>query len=215
MGEQPAATIASSLLFELCAADPRDEEHWFEFINRFSPLLTRSIALTWRKCTGEAWPSPEVASDLLQEVYIVILKDNCRLLRQFRGKSEAEAEAYLAHAAINRVISHLRAKAAKKRQVDLVSLDALNDSEQSAKLLAGNVNRRSKSLTRQELLDTLTQIFPGPNSRRDILIFTLNVVEGWTVSEIAKMLICDLKESSIANLLVQMKARVKKYYLIE
>ncbi|MGE0127099.1 MAG: RNA polymerase sigma factor [Blastocatellales bacterium] len=215
MGEPPAAKIASSLLFELCASDLGDDKHWSEFIIRFNPLLVRSITVTWRKYTGEAWPPPEISSDLLQDVYTIILKDNCRLLRQFRGGSEAEAEAYLAHSAINQVISYLRARLAKKRQAELISLDALKSGEQDAKLFADNAHRWSKGLSSQELLDTLKQIITGPNSHRDILIFTLNVVEGWTAPEIARMGICKLKETSIANLLVEMKAQVKKYYSVE
>jgi DNA-directed RNA polymerase specialized sigma24 family protein len=212
MGEQIPLDLASSLLFQFCAADSKNDQYWAEFIRRFSPLFIRSITFAWRKYSQEDWPTADVSADLLQDIYTAILKDGCRLLRQFRGVSDAEAEAYLAHVAINQVVSYLRARGARKRQAELVSFDALISADQGGEQFAVNSDSPFEDLAEHELVESLQRIIVGPNSQRDILVFLLNVRDGWTASEIAHMKICDLKDTSIANLLVQMKARVKKYY---
>lgn len=204
--------LPGSSLFQLCAAHPGDDEYWSEFIRRYAPLLARSVAVAWRRYAQTDWPAREVADDLLQDVYAAILKDDCRLLRQFHGASDAEAEAYLAHTAINLIISHLRAVGAKKRQAEVFSLEALMAADDEGRQFAAAPHPHAKLLTEMELIEMLRHIFTGSNSERDILIFLLHARDGWTAAEIARMNICSLKETSIANLLVQMKARVKKYY---
>ncbi|MGH9841454.1 MAG: RNA polymerase sigma factor [Blastocatellia bacterium] len=211
MRETASVHLASSLLFQSCADDPGNDEHWGEFVRRYNPLFMRSITVAWRRYSSKDWPSTEVACDLLQDVYIAILKDGCRLLRQFRGQTEAEAEAYLAHFTMNQVVSHLRASGARKRQAELLSWDELVSDKESAMQFMSAKDKGSNALTEQDLLDVLGRITTGANSRRDILIFLLHIRDGWTASEIGRMGVCDLKESSIANLLVQMKGRVKKY----
>jgi DNA-directed RNA polymerase specialized sigma24 family protein len=213
MGDPGPVNFTSSQLFGICAADPRNEECWAEFIRRYNPLLTRSVITAWRKRCQGGWPSSELLADLLQDIYAVILKNDCQMLRGFRGKSEAEAEAYLAHTAINTTISHLRFREAEKRKADLVSIDDLSPSEQGREQFMPNTSASNSLVSESELIEALRQIISGPNSRRDILIFLLHVCDGWTAAEISRMGICDLKETSIANLLVKMKARVKHYYL--
>jgi RNA polymerase sigma factor (sigma-70 family) len=215
MGEPTPVNLTGPQLFLQCAASPSDDECWSEFIRRYQPLLIRSITHAWRRRSQEEWPSPETFADLLQEVYAAILKDDRRLLRRFRGQSEAEAESYLAHAAINQVFSQRRAGRAKKRKAELVSLDELIAADEGGEQFADRNDDPSEALTEREWVKLLRQIFTGPTSQRDILIFLLHARDGWTAAEIARMEICNLKKSSVANLLVKMKAQVKKYYLGE
>lgn len=213
-GEPLPVNLTGSSLFQLCAAHPGDDGYWSEFIRRYAPLLARSVAVAWRRYGPTAWPMREEADDLLQDIYAAILKDDCRLLRQFRGASDAEAEAYLAHTAINLTISHLRAMSAKKRQAELLSLETLV-AEQGGRQFVKATHPPLKLLTETELVEVLRHICTGSNSERDILIFLLHARDGWTAAEIARLKICTLKETSIANLLVQIKARVRKYYAAE
>jgi RNA polymerase sigma factor (sigma-70 family) len=202
--------LASPQLFRLCAAHPDNDEHWREFVRRFNPLLARSITVTWRKNGQGDWPPADVAADLLQDVYAAIVKNDFRLLRDFRGETEAEAEAYLAHTAINQTISFLRARSALRRTADEVSLQQLLE-EQGEIKPAAHTLPPPKGLTERELIELLERCCDGPNGKRDALIFLLYARDGYSVAEIAGMGVCDLKETSISNLLGQTKARLRKY----
>jgi DNA-directed RNA polymerase specialized sigma24 family protein len=140
-----------------------------------------------------------------------MLKNDARSLRNFRGVTEAEAQVYLVRTAINVTTSYLRAQAAQKRAREEISLQALLDKHGEAALPESRKNSL-QAVTECELLEILHRLFEGPNAERDILILLLYAREGYSPTEIAQLKICDLKESSIANLLTQMKSKLKKYF---
>lgn len=210
MSEINLEAQTAAKLFKLCAEHPHENEYWTEFVRRFNSLLVRSITTAWRRNGQGNWPPDEVARDLLQDVYFNVLRNDYRLLRNFRGQSEAEAEAYLAHAAINQTISFLRKQQALRRSADEVSLDVLleNHGELGSPEPSGS---GARSLTENELIDLLKKCFDGHNSRRDIMIFLLYAIYGYSPPEIAALGISELKETSIANLLGAMKSRLRKF----
>src|SRR5215467_1265281 len=105
MTEPSLANVNSHQIFHLCAIQPDNEEYWAEFVRHFNVLLTRSVAVAYKRYAGGDRIQDDLAADLLQDVYTSIVKDDYRLLRQFRGQTNAEVEAYLAHTAINHAIS--------------------------------------------------------------------------------------------------------------
>jgi DNA-directed RNA polymerase specialized sigma24 family protein len=214
MPESTSAVPASPLLFQLCADNPDNDEYWSLFIQRFNPLLVRSVVVAWRKSGQGNWPPPGLATDLLQDVYTGIVKNDFRLLRNFRGSTEAEAEAYLRRAAINQTISFLRKGATDRRTADEISLDELIKAEGEEGRLTIGSSGPAKSLTERELIETLQRCFDGPNGKRDVLIFLLHARDGYSVAEIAAMGVCELKETSIANLLGKMKTDLRKCFSI-
>jgi RNA polymerase sigma factor (sigma-70 family) len=211
MIESESDVLASPQLFLLCVTHPERDKYWEFFVRRFNPLLARSIVATWIRHRQGFWPPADVAEDLLQEVYATILKNDARLLRNFRGVTEAEAQVYLVRTAINVTTSYLRAQAAQKRAGEVISLQALLDEQGEAALPESRKNSL-QGVTEHELLEILHSLFEGPNAERDILILLLYAREGYSPAEIAQLKICNLKESSIANLLAQMKSELRKYF---
>lgn len=214
MPESATAVPASPLLFQHCAEHPDNDRYWSLFIQRFNSLLVRSVVVAWRKSGQGDWPPPDLATDLLQDVYTGIVKNNFRLLRSFRGNTEAEAEAYLRRAAINQTISFLRKIATDRRTADEISLDELIAAEGGEARLPVASARPAKSLTERELIEALQRCFDGPNGKRDVLIFLLYARDGYSVAEIAAMGVCELKETSIANLMGQMKSQLRKCFSV-
>jgi RNA polymerase sigma factor (sigma-70 family) len=202
----------NSQLFQACASDPGNEEAWEEWIRRFTPLLLRSITFAFRRYAAERWPSEDVVRDLVQEIYLAILADDCRLLRRFRGSTDAEAEAYLAHFAINQIVNHLRAAGAQKRHAELVSLDHLEMDDAPDRHLRRTASAATvTALTEAEWVAVMHNVVTEPHRQRNLLLLRLHLFYGCTASEIARAGICTLQESSIANLLSQLKATLKKY----
>jgi RNA polymerase sigma factor (sigma-70 family) len=211
MTETASVVLASRQLFRLCANHPERDEYWELFIQRFNPLLVRSVVVAWRRYEQGLWPPEEVVEDLLQEIYAVMLKKDVSSLRNFQGSTEAEAQAYLARTAINITTSYLRSRAAQKRAGNEISLQELLD-EQGDVQLPESWEDPLQRVVDREFLEILQRLFQGPNAERDILILLLYARDGYSPSEITQLKICELKESSIANLLAQMKSKLKKYF---
>lgn len=222
MAKGSLATLLGPELFQYCASNPGNDEYWAEFVRRYNPLLVRSIVTAWRRCGQGNWPPPELAEDLLNNVYVAIFRHNYRLLQNFRGKTEEEANAYLAETAHNQVYSFLRAKGALRRLADEVPLEELINPESkdsfsdSAKGSGGRIPQslvnRPPKMTERELVEILERCFDGPNGKRDILIFLLHVRDGYTTAEISSMDFCNLKPTSINNLIGEMKTRLRNYF---
>jgi RNA polymerase sigma factor (sigma-70 family) len=210
MSKNNLVNLPSPELFRLCVAHPNCQGYWAEFVHRFTPLIARSVAVAWRRCGQGDWPPEDVAYDMLQEVFLTVVKNDFRLLRRFRGQTEAEAESYMAHAAINQTISFLRTRQALRRKANEISLEALLE-ERGELEPAGSARHAFPSLTEDELTAILKKCFDGPNGKRDILIFLLYAIYGYSPAEIAALGISTLKDTSIANLLGQMKTRLKNF----
>jgi RNA polymerase sigma factor (sigma-70 family) len=211
MIESESDVLASPQLFLLCVTHPERDKYWELFVQRFNPLLARSIVVAWRRNGQGNWPPADVAEDLIQEVYATMLKNDARSLRNFRGVTETEAEVYLVRTAINVTTSYLRAQAAQKRAGEEISLQEFLDKQGEAALPESRKNLL-QGVTEREFLEILHSQFEGPNAERDILILLLYAREGYSPAEIAQLKICNLKESSIANLLAQMKSELRKYF---
>ena len=125
------------------------------------------------------------------------------------------AEAYLARTAINQTISYLRAIGAIQRTAVLVSWEELLEEREETKPKAKASPAPRKKLTERELIEVLEHCLDGPNGGRDILIFLLYAYDGYSAPEIAGMGVCNLKESSISNLVRKTKASLRKYLLGE
>src|SRR5438046_8056666 len=108
MTEYELEKLPGAQLFQLCAEHLDEGGCWEEFVRRYNNLLVRSVHRAYRRFASTESFLPATAADLLQEVYIELLKDDCRTLRHFRGEAEAEAEAYLAHIAIHITAARLR-----------------------------------------------------------------------------------------------------------
>lgn len=212
MSQRSPASLSGPSLFRQCADSPDNGDSWQEFARRYTPWLTRNVARAWRTCGQGNWPPPEVSQDLLQDVYLAIVKNDFALLQHFRGTTEEEANAYLARTAINETINFLRAKGRLRRKVEEISLEAWIEDEGEEGRLPLNFNTQRHSLTEQELVEILEQCFAGPNGNRDVLILLLHFRDGYTTSEIAEMGFSTLKVSSLNNLLSELKKKLRKFF---
>jgi RNA polymerase sigma factor (sigma-70 family) len=207
--------LPSYQLFEYCASDYDDDRYWEEFVRRFNNSLTLSVCHVYRRLNGEAQPPFWLVSDLLQEVYLKILKDRCAILRSFRGESEIEAEVYLMHTGISSTIDYLRRQNSVKRYVQTESLDRSHMREEFRRRRYNILNPYTGKLAEDDVIKILRRTFTGLNSRRNIMIFLLHFREGFTAEEIADSKIFDLKPSSIAHILDRMREKLRKVMLIE
>jgi len=95
-----------------------DPSAWERFVQRYSNLIWSSIHRTFRSYSFSS--IPEDAEDVYSAVFLSLLEDDFRRLRQFQRRNACSLGTWLAVVAVNRSIDFLRRQ---KRRRCLVSLD--------------------------------------------------------------------------------------------
>jgi RNA polymerase sigma factor (sigma-70 family) len=185
-----------------CADNREDEVCWEEFISRFQTVIARSVACSYRRFTHGSYPPPWLISELVQEVYLRLIKDDCALLRRYRGICEQSARAYLAQIAINAAGDVLRREIAQKRHSEKTTLDE-NHIEKFAFVLP-------EGLAERELLRLLALESSADNTKRDVIIFLLHFRGGFTAEEIALSGMFNLQPPTIWSIIIRIRARLRR-----
>lgn len=207
--------LPSDKLFGYCASRFDDDSYWVEFVQRFNPCLTNSVYQTYRRFSVDGPPTWEIVSDLLQEVYLRILKDECAALLRFRGTSEFEAEVYLMHIATSVTIDHLRHQRSLKRRVRTESLSNALILEELQDGRVRMTSHYTDKLAENDVIRILNRSFWGRNRKRNILIFLLHFREGLTPREIAEIDFFELSASTVSHILVEMREKIFEALFVE
>ena len=89
-----------------------DASAWAEFVRRLDPLI-RSVVL--RLCRRLNLSGSEQAEDLIQETYVRICAEDCRVLREFEWSDGEHFNAYIRVVTANVVRDSAKARFAVKR----------------------------------------------------------------------------------------------------
>ena len=215
MTQAELKTLPSGKLFGYCASFYDDDRYWEEFVRRFNPCLTNSVYQTYRRFSIDGPPSYEIVSDLLQEIYVKILKDKCAALQRFRGVSEFEAEVYLMHIATSVTIDHLRRQRSLKRRARTESLDKALILEELRGRRVRMISHYTDELAENDVIRILKRAFKGRNRKRNILIFLLHFREGLTPQEIAEIDLFELRPSTVSHILTEMRDKIREEMFVE
>jgi RNA polymerase sigma-70 factor (ECF subfamily) len=175
------SSISPEELAHLCAVSG-DVEAWDEFVRRFHRLIAAVVLRTARHW-GE--PTPQLLDDLIQETYLKLCADNCRMLLRFENRHSDSFFGFLKIVSANVVRDYFRATSATKRGAGQAT-ESLDD----VRLAPMTENSQSSSeIERQVLLNQiehhLDQCAPGPDQQRNRMIFWLYYRQGLTASDIA------------------------------
>jgi RNA polymerase sigma factor (sigma-70 family) len=196
-------------LFRICTTGSRDDRAWEEFVLRFQPRLRAGVARVLRRLDQAA--TLDAVEDLVQDVY-------CRLLERgagsFRGDSEGEVLNYLHRVCESVVVDRLRGRATAKRggrarfvelgESDGALVEVIADGGSSPE--ARCLNRELRGL----FLDCCRGLMEGPWRERNLAIFELAVLDGWTSREIAQSFDCGLKTGSIDSVVHRQRRKLKQ-----
>lgn len=128
----------------------RDKKAWDEFVNRYSHLIYNYIYSIFENKGYRS--SPETVNDLYQEIFVSLIKEDFKKLRQFKAKNGASLASWLRIITINFSIDFLR------QQRPIVSLD--DDSKDEALTLKETLKdncspKQDEVLLNKEKLDNL------------------------------------------------------------
>lgn len=100
-------------LIKLLAREPANEQAWKEFVTRFHEYI---CAVIYRECKLRSYADDgSGVEDLAQEVYMILVKNDCDALRKFEGRWENSIYKYLATTSIRTVLYHIYKADAQKR----------------------------------------------------------------------------------------------------
>jgi RNA polymerase sigma-70 factor (ECF subfamily) len=158
-----------------------DEAAWGEFVRRFRPVITGVVSRTARRFG--AW-SPQLIDDLVQETYLKLCANRCRILREFMPRAEESIFGLLKTIAFSVTHDYFRGATAAIRGAGRKesSLDTYLESTVAGRDALPDVER--DILLNQ--IDSLLSSQPEPGiPQRDRQIFWLYYRHGMTARAIA------------------------------
>lgn len=84
-----------------------DKQSWGQFVDRYSRLIYNYIHSVLRLKTGSDFKNESV-SDIFQEIFLSLTKDNFKKLKTYRAKNGAKFATWLRQVTINHTLDHLR-----------------------------------------------------------------------------------------------------------
>jgi RNA polymerase sigma-70 factor, ECF subfamily len=190
-------------LIQLCAQTGQAPA-WEEFIRRFNPLIARVVLKTANRW-GEF--SPSVLDDLVQETYLKLCAENCRLLRTFEFRKPEAIYGYLKVVTANIVHDHFKSARAAKRgsgevaeDIEVVGSKATSASQPSL-LNQASIER---TILLQEIDHYLARLVPVQDLPRSRLIFWLYFRSGLSAGAIASLPNIGLSTKGVESILFRL-----------
>jgi RNA polymerase sigma-70 factor (ECF subfamily) len=96
----------------IACAESSDEAAWAEFVCRFHRPISLSVV---RIASPWGTAPQQIVDDLVQETYLKLCADKCRLLREFAIQHPEAISAYIKTIAANAAHDHFKALNSQKR----------------------------------------------------------------------------------------------------
>lgn len=186
-----------------------DEASWEEFVRRFRRLIA-TVALRVAQRWGEF--SPQVVDDLVQEVFLKLCADGCRLLRSFKSHHPDAFYGYLKVVTSNLVHDHFKALHSAKRGSG--TLEVVADPQITSATDVSGVAAAAKSSERGILLQqvdaALRNLAAGPHLKRDRRVFWLYYCVGLTANAIAALPSIGLSTKGVESTILRLTRLLKQ-----
>ncbi len=204
--------VASPDLLRECGNRLTDPELWEEFQKRFQRRIFLYLLRACRISRGQQDALREVILDLAQEVYVRLVKNDGRMLQSFRGQTEFSVKAFLARVAASVVSDHFRYQMAEKRQAQVISLDHAKEMIENARIDGTDLDAKSVGalLSWIDVERVLNNDEDRKNATRNLLIFKLHYMDGFTASELSAFPGFDLTVSGIEAVLNRMRKKLRR-----
>ena len=191
-------------------ADSGDAEAWEEFLRRFQPLIANVALRTARRWSA---PSSEMLDDLVQETFLKLCADDCRLLRNFESRHPGAIFGFLKVVTASVVHDRFKATSAAKRGVrsttETIEEDRTADSSGSVPSVSDK-----DSIERAILLDEidrcLVRSVPAGELARSRRVFWLYYRCGVTASAIASLPNTGLSIKGVESMLARLTRIVRE-----
>jgi RNA polymerase sigma-70 factor (ECF subfamily) len=165
-------------------AETNDGAAWEEFVARFEraiSLCVFRVAQAWGKVPNQ------VVDDLVQETYLKLCADKCRLLLEFAVQHPEAAPGYIKTIAINVARDHFKSLHSQKRGAGETNQWVADVEPQAQSGSFGGQGAMEREILLQEINRSLEACAAGPDRERDCLIFWLYYEQGISAKAIAAL----------------------------
>ena len=177
------SSLSSENLVKACVGSDNGAA-WAEFVRRFQPLIGKvvlRVARHWEE------PAAQLLDDLIQETYLKVCADDCRLLRSFQSRHPDAIFGFLKVVASSVVHDHYKGQRAHKRDTNQTDALSDNDSTSPPATGGGSLDSIEQRVRLKEVDETLMKLFQGKHLVRNRTIFWLHHREGMTAKAIASI----------------------------
>jgi RNA polymerase sigma factor (sigma-70 family) len=205
-------------LFQLCAGNCEDSDVWSEFLRRYTIKFRYFIRGTLRQVSGHASNQKNPAAsgsiqegDLIQNVIVRLVENDCAAMKRFSGTSENDLLAYLAVICRSTVLDTLRRTSALKRRTSASETEESMKDSSNLHRLGDNTGFEREILVR-ELVSMFTHTIKsrsGQVSDRDQVVFQLHFFDGLSYSQISQCKGINLSKAGVEKLLKRLVDRVQ------
>jgi RNA polymerase sigma-70 factor, ECF subfamily len=195
-------------LFSICARGG-DSVSWEEFIRRFNPVIARSVL---RVAIRHGTSDKALIDDLVQETYLRICANECKLLRTFTPQQSNSAFAFLKVVAASVAQDHFKSRLAEKRAPEATAEPVEDisapDRQECPK---GALNRTERMVLINQIDRRLRAIVPEGELQRARTVFWLYYRAGFTASAIASLPTSNLTTKGVESLLFRLTRLVREH----
>ena len=215
--------LTNTELIRRCAEDPHNRRLlWVEFCSRFDE---RIWLIVYRECQDKGLAKKKdqiklTVQDLVQEVYLNLLKNDCKALTSFIGASENSMYTYLGIIARNVVCNYVTKMNAQKRpNIDKPLNDTSSGFNDYEIFKISQINKEaieqdlSLEMLKEEIDLILNQNLKDKYKERNKLIFKLYFYEEFSPEEIASKLGFEITSKRVLNLVAELKTLLRRELL--
>ena len=169
---------------------------WEEFVRRFQPVIATALWRALNRFHGDS--RRDVLDDLVQQTFLRLCHDNCRVLRNLDLRSDGGVIVYLRTIATNIAIDYLRSS---KPPADPVNenLADLSPHRGDHALLLADVDRHLRACSQS-------------NYERDRRVFWFYYRSGLSAKAIASIPTVDLTESGVESLILRLRQCIRQIF---
>jgi len=183
-----------------------DEAAWEEFVRRFRGVIAATVIRTARRFGNM---EPHVIDDLVQETYMKICANRCRILREFKPQSEDSIFGLLKTVAFSVTQDHFRGGLAAKRGAGGRE-SSLDRYAESAVAGCEGLPEVEREVLLGQIDDFLAGEGGGGSCERDRQIFWLYYRHGMTSRAIAAISRIGLTQKGVESVIQRLTSFVRE-----
>lgn len=193
-------------MIQACA-ESSDKGAWEELVSRFHRPISLSVIRVAHQWTDVPH---QVVDDLVQETYLKLCADQCRLLHSFAQQHPEAINGYIKMMACNVARDHFKARYSQKRGTgrDHESLSDIDPSGGSGAL--GSADTMEREILLKQIDACLVKCATGPDEDRDRTIFWLYYQQGMSAKAIAALPTVGLTPKGVESAILRLTRLVRE-----
>jgi RNA polymerase sigma-70 factor, ECF subfamily len=193
-------------LIRACAKG-NDDAAWEMFVSRFHRPISLSIIRTAYQW-GEI--PQQVVDDLVQETFLKLCADRCRLLLEFADRHPEAIVGYVKTMAINVARDHFKSLHSQKRGAGLVTQIEDDTCLKYPMNKPGGQTAIERDVLITQIKEYLESRMPNPDHERDCTIFWLYYQQGMTANDIAAVPEIRLSAKGVEGVIFRLTRQIRE-----